>query len=76
MLEQIFFYIKNNNKIHNELLSKIIKLNFKIINEKFLYFKNYILNTISSDILNLKIKNIVEKLEEIKKNSQINWSNL
>jgi len=71
MLEQLFivnfsYYIKNNHKIYEELLSK----NHSIMKEKIFYLKNYILNTISSDLLNLKIKNIIEKLEEVKKHQQ------
>ena len=58
MLEQLFivnfsYYIKNNHKIYEELLSK----NHSIMKEKIFYLKNYILNTVSSDLLNLKIKN-------------------
>ena len=71
MLEQLFivnfsYYIKNNHKIYEELLSK----NHSIMKEKIFYLKNYILNTINSDLLNLKIKNIIEKLEETKKHQQ------
>ena len=71
MLKQLFivnfsYYIKNNHKIYEELLSK----NHSIMKEKIFYLKNYILNTISSDLLNLKIKNIIEKLEEVKKHQQ------
>jgi len=71
MLKQLFivnfsYYIKNNHKIYEELLSK----NHTIMKEKIYYLKNYILNTINSDLLNLKIKNIIEKLEEVKKNHQ------
>ena len=77
MLEQLFivnfsYYIKNNHKIYEELLSK----NHSIMKEKIFYLKNYILNTISSDLLNLKIKDIIDKLEEAKKNQQNNQKNL
>ena len=44
--------------------------------EKIFYLKKYILNTISSDLLNLKIKDIIDKLEEAKKNQQNNQKNL
>ena len=77
MSEQLFivnflYYIKNNHKIYEELLSK----NYDIMKEKIFYLKKYILNTISSDLLNLKIKDIIEKLEEAKKNQQNNQKNL
>ena len=77
MSEQLFivnflYYIKNNHKIYEELLSK----NYDIMKEKIYYLKKYILNTISSDLLNLKIKDIIDKLEEAKKNQQNSQKNL
>ena len=60
--------IETNNKLLNK--------NFQIMNEKLFNYKNYLLNNISLDILNLNIKEIIKKLEEIKKNSQTNGRNL
>ena len=66
------YLIQSAIETNNKLLNK----NFQIMNEKLFNYKNYLLNNISLDILNLNIKEIIKKLEEIKKNSQTNGRNL